>query len=132
MRAFSTALAAIGVAAMAAATVIPTGAALAAPRQPSQFQDHGSYATYGNYRGDRNSHPGYQQFNGYWFPPGAFIAGAIVGGILGSAAAGNAQTYAYAGSPHVTWCEQNYRSYNPGTDTYLGYDGAYHYCVSPY
>ena len=26
------------------------------------------------------------------------------------------------------WCESHYRSYNPATGTYLGYDGRYHPC----
>ncbi len=33
---------------------------------------------------------------------------------------------------HVRWCLNRYRSYNPRTDQYLGYDGYYHYCRSPY
>jgi len=33
---------------------------------------------------------------------------------------------------HVNWCLNRYRSYNPRTDQYLGYDGYYHYCRSPY
>jgi hypothetical protein len=40
---------------------------------------------------------------------------------------------AYAGpSSHVAWCEWRFRSYSMATDTYLGYDGARHRCVSPY
>jgi BA14K-like protein len=124
----STALAAIGVAAMTAATFVPATSAFAAP---PRFEDHGNYATYNNYRGSRDRQPGYRYYNGYWFPPGAFIAGAIIGGILGSATA--PRTYAYAPpSYHVQWCEQHYRSYNPNSDTFFGYDGQYHYCVSPY
>jgi len=33
---------------------------------------------------------------------------------------------------HVEWCLGRYRSYNPRTDMYLGYDGHYHRCRSPY
>ena len=29
----------------------------------------------------------------------------------------------------VAWCFNRYRSYDPATNTYLGYDGARHYCV---
>lgn len=36
------------------------------------------------------------------------------------------------GDPHVEWCLRRYRSYNPETDMYLGYDGHYHRCISPY
>lgn len=35
-------------------------------------------------------------------------------------------------SAHVRWCMNRYRSYNPRTDTYLGFDGRYHRCRSPY
>lgn len=41
-----------------------------------------------------------------------------------------APTYNYRG--HVRWCLNRYRSYNPRTDQYLGYDGYYHRCRSPY
>lgn len=36
------------------------------------------------------------------------------------------------GSRHVRWCLNHYRSYNPRTDSFLGYDGYYHRCRSPY
>jgi BA14K-like protein len=35
-------------------------------------------------------------------------------------------------SDHVQWCLNRYRSYNPQTDTYTGYDGYQHRCNSPY
>lgn len=36
------------------------------------------------------------------------------------------------GRGHVDWCLNRYRSYNPRTDAFLGYDGRYHRCISPY
>jgi len=33
---------------------------------------------------------------------------------------------------HVNWCLDRYRSYDPDTDTFVGYDGYEHRCVSPY
>lgn len=36
------------------------------------------------------------------------------------------------GDSHVDWCLRRFRSYNPRTNQYLGYDGYYHRCVSPY
>jgi hypothetical protein len=33
---------------------------------------------------------------------------------------------------HVRWCLNRYQSYSPASDTYLGYDGYYHRCISPY
>lgn len=35
-------------------------------------------------------------------------------------------------SAHVNWCLRRYRSYNPRTDTFRGYDGYDHRCRSPY
>jgi Ni/Co efflux regulator RcnB len=35
-------------------------------------------------------------------------------------------------SSHVDWCLNRYRSYDPSTDTFLGYDGYRHRCNSPY
>lgn len=40
--------------------------------------------------------------------------------------------YYRAGRGHVNWCLRRYRSYNPRTDLYKGYDGRYHRCRSPY
>ena len=38
-------------------------------------------------------------------------------------------TYDYvAPGGDVGWCEAHYRSYNPATGMYLGYDGRYHPC----
>jgi len=36
------------------------------------------------------------------------------------------------GSRHVAWCRGRYRSYNPNTNTFTGYDGLQHRCNSPY
>lgn len=33
---------------------------------------------------------------------------------------------------HVRWCLGRYRSYDPSTDMFLGFDGYYHRCRSPY
>ena len=38
----------------------------------------------------------------------------------------------YQTTAHVDWCLARYRSYNPNTDTFMGYDGYRHRCVSPY
>ena len=53
-----------------------------------RFEMRGHYAYNNGQRGDRHRHPGWRQYNGYWFPPAAFIGavvgGAILGGILHS------------------------------------------------
>ena len=33
---------------------------------------------------------------------------------------------------HIEWCIDRYRSYNPATNTFIGYDGYYHECRGPY
>lgn len=54
---------------------------------------------------------------------GAFVAGSIfglaTGAIIGSAA---------ANSNAVGYCSQRFRSYDPASGTYLGYDGYRHPC----
>ena len=60
----------------------------------------------------------------YYYNPGAAIAGSIVGGVFG-AIAGSALR---GGSSHVARCERAYRSYQPSTNTYVGYDGVRHIC----
>ena len=42
--------------------------------------------------------------------------------------------YAVAGAEggHVQYCLSRYRSYDPATDTFIGYDGFRHPCVGPY
>jgi len=33
---------------------------------------------------------------------------------------------------HIEWCLDRYRSYNPATNTFTGYDGYQHVCRGPY
>ena len=85
--------------------------------------------------------PWHHWHGGFW--PGAVAAG-IVGGAIAAATspfwgpdyyygpgyAYGPGPYAYAPGPggDVAYCEAHYRSYDPATGTYLGYDGAYHHC----
>lgn len=68
---------------------------------------------------------------------GGFAAGAAAGAILGGilAAPYYAQgpyyypaTPGYYGGDAVRYCMQRFRSYDPGSGTYLGYDGYRHPC----
>jgi BA14K-like protein len=36
------------------------------------------------------------------------------------------------GNSHVDYCMRRYRSYDPRTNTFMGYDGYRHECVGPY
>lgn len=85
--------------------------------------------------------------NNGWNNGGAFVAGTILG-IAGAAIA----TGAYGGYPaygpypvygpypagsnwnaHVQWCFNQYpNSYNPRTNTFVGWNGVTYYCNSPY
>ena len=60
-----------------------------------------------------------------------FAAGAILGGALASHSYGP-DYYAYQPPPYyrrsVRWCMRHYRSYDPRSRTYLGYDGYRHNC----
>lgn len=60
----------------------------------------------------------------------AFVAG-IFGLAVGAAIANSANNaYRYDSyDSHVAACEAHYRSYDPRTDTFLGYDGYRHRCM---
>jgi hypothetical protein len=94
--------------------------------------------------GHRGWHGGW---HGGWGGPGAIAAG-VIGGALAAATSplwapgyydyepGYAYGPYYAAPPavvvqgggNVGWCEAHYRSYNPATGMFLGYDGQYHPC----
>lgn len=40
--------------------------------------------------------------------------------------------YDYNDDAHIAWCFAHYGSYDPRTNTFLGYDGNRHECISPY
>ena len=111
------------------------GAAVAGPR----FNGGG-----GNYHGGYN---GGHRRGGGGFVPGA-VAGAVIGGVLASQsgyyAPGYYDSYGYYDEPYDdgavavapgvvggdddAYCVQTYRSYDPASGTYLGYDGLRHPC----
>ena len=54
-------------------------------QQHYKFQKQGKYAYLNGHRGDVHRHSGWTYYNGYYFPPAAFvIGGLILGGIFGS------------------------------------------------
>jgi len=87
----------------------------------------------GGWRGGRVYRGGYGYRYGYrgrgwgWGPAvgAGIIGGAIVG--AGVAAAASAPP-AYAVDDAVAYCMQRFRSYDPASGTYLGYDGLRHPC----
>jgi hypothetical protein len=79
---------------------------------------------YNGYRGYRYHRRGYREYNGWWFPAGAFIAGALItGAINGSRSRGDS---------HVAWCASHYRSYRVADDTWKPNYGPRRPCNSPY
>jgi hypothetical protein len=82
------------------------------------------------YRGYRHRRHGYRYHNGFWFPAGAFIAGAVIGSAIN-----NPPRRYYrsgGGSAHVEWCYDRYRSYRAYDNTFQPYNGPRQQCYSPY
>lgn len=81
--------------------------------------------------------PGWGYGGGGWGPGaavGAGVAGLAAGAIIGGAIAQSqaAPSYyapgGYVGGDAEAYCAQRFRSYDPGSGTYLGYDGYRHPC----
>jgi hypothetical protein len=86
------------------------------------------YGWYNGHRGYRYKRRGYRYHDGFWFPAGAFITGAIIGGAI----ANNNSYYRGGGSSHVEWCYDRYRSYRASDNTFQPYNGPRRQCYSPY
>jgi hypothetical protein len=138
---------------VASATVAgPAGAApMSAPRGLENAATAPVEAVQWRGRGGRG---GYYRGRGNWVGPaiGGLAAGAIIGGALaarpyyydGGYAAAPAYGYEYgpdyddgayvavaprsSGGDAVAYCMQRYRSYDPASGTFLGYDGMRHPC----
>lgn len=95
------------------------------------FHRYGGRPYYNGHRGYRYAHPGWRRYNGWWFPPAAFVAGAIVGGAIANQPAPVYQA-PRAGSAHVQWCSNRYRSYRASDNTFQPNNGPRKQCNSPY
>jgi hypothetical protein len=94
------------------------------------------------YRYDRNRHGyrytharrGYRHYyGGYFYASPWWLAPTLSFGlVMPQYAPQYAPQYSGQSSGHVQWCHNRFRSYNAATDSYLGYDGQYHRCNSPY
>lgn len=82
------------------------------------------------HRGYRDYRPGYRRHGDFWFPPAAFIAGAIIGGALSNQPA--PPPAGYYSNAHVEWCYARYRSYRASDNTFQPYNGPRRQCRSPY
>lgn len=99
--------------------------------QRGGFERRGPDRYYNGHRGYHDYRPGYRRHNGFWFPPAAFIAGAIIGGAI----AGQqppARVVRPSANSHVGWCYNRYRSYRASDNTFQPYHGPRRQCYSPY
>lgn len=118
---------------------VPTGlssaaTAAAAQTEEVQFRRRGGGRVIGGGGGRRIVGGGGRRFGGRGV--GAGIAAGVIGGLIGGALLNPGPVYAapqpvYEAPPvyvrpgggSVEYCMQRYRSYNPNTGTYVGYDG---------
>jgi Ni/Co efflux regulator RcnB len=100
-----------------------------------RFEHRGSYGYYNGHRGHREYRRGYRQYNGWWFPPAAFVAGAIIGGAIANQPSVTVPpVYAPVrlSAAHVNWCENRWKSYRVSDNSYQPLNGPRQACVSPY
>ncbi|WP_022723066.1 BA14K family protein, partial [Rhodopseudomonas sp. B29] len=90
--------------------------------QQVQWRHHGWHGGYGYHRGYGNRH------RGYGWGPGAAIGGLAAGAIIGGAIANSQAQAAASGADADAYCSQRFRSYDPSSGTYMGYDGRRHSC----
>ena len=62
------------------------------------------------------------------------LGGVILGGVIANANRRSAQPVQPSSPPaaHYAYCDAKYRSYVVATNSFTGYDGRQHYCISPY
>lgn len=115
----------------ASAQVAPySGSAIAAskPAAPTEVRWHGYHRGWhrGGYYGRGYYGRGYYgRGYGYRRGVGAGIAGLAAGAIIGGAIASQANR---SDDNSVAYCERRFKSYDPSSGTYLGYDGDRHPC----
>ena len=98
--------------------------AIAAPLTPTAIPGPGpsvQQIQYRHWHGPYRHHRWYR--HGHYGNGAAVLGGLAAGAIVGGAIA-NSRARANADS----YCAQRYRSYDPGSGTYLGYDGQRHPC----
>ena len=83
--------------------------------------------SYSYRRGDRRHYSRYRHRRS----SGAPLAAGIIGFALGAAVANSYSAPRYSGGMDYDYCARKYRSWDPYSKTYLGYDGRRHYCRIP-
>jgi BA14K-like protein len=100
-----------------------------------RFERRGDWGYYNGHRGYREYRRGYRQHNGWWFPPAAFVVGAIIGGAVANQPAVAAPpVYAPVrmSVAHVNWCGNRWKSYRVTDNSYQPLSGPRQACVSPF
>ena len=89
------------------------------------FQIRNGYHYYRGHRGFPYPRPGYRLYNGYYFPPAAFIEREIRRELRDSRRDRNWER-------HVAYCYDQYRSYREYDNSFQPYRGPRQQCRSPY
>jgi hypothetical protein len=120
-----------------------TAAVIATTLTPTMtLAQRGHWGGHGGWHGGGwGHHGGWGWGNGWGWGLAGLAAGTLIGGALAARPYGGygygygyapgyaAYGYGYApGAGSVAYCEQRYRSYDPASGTYLGYDGVRHPC----
>ena len=90
-------------------------------------RNRGYDRNYSYRRGDRRNYSRYRHRRNN----GAPLAAGIIGFALGAAVANSYSAPRYSGGTDYDYCARKYRSWDPYSKTYLGYDGRRHYCRIP-
>jgi hypothetical protein len=95
---------------------------------------------WGHHGGGWGHHGGGWGHRGGWGLGAGLAAGALIGGALAARPYYDGPGYGYYGGPGYyaavpdgdagssTYCAQRFKSYDPSSGTYLGYDGVRHPC----
>jgi|APTNR8051073442_1049403.scaffolds.fasta_scaffold41886_2 hypothetical protein len=105
-----------------------------------KFRWRGGNPYWRGHRGYKHRRSGFSNHNGWWFPAGAFIAGAIISGALSQPRYYEEPRVIYqprrvirrASGAHVNWCYNRYRSYREWDNSFQPYHGPRQQCYSPY
>jgi hypothetical protein len=116
------------IASIATAAMLAAGMIIVTPAAQADSWGNGGDRCRDEHRchNDHSYNNGYRFNNGYYGYDnggGAFVAGII--GLMAGTVLGNAISHPYRGGSS---CEERFRSYNPATGTYTGYDGLQHRC----
>ena len=121
-------VASITAGAMTLSTVVPS---LAAPLAPAQLQDQPTSVQQVQYRHYHGGGPRYGYRGGYHgrrHYGGGGNAGAIIGGLAAGAIIGGAIAASQAKANNDAYCSQRFRSYDPGSGTYIASGGVRRPC----